>query len=409
MTSWILAFLIRNEGFEFRNSSSVPGFLIMRVLTAMYTMRKGGAYDRFVMMVEALLERGVEVHCLSLSPVPVKHPHFHSHRLFFPWANPDGTMAKGAVLFFFPWVSLLLGWRQRIDVFIAFGTLYAFLFALAKCTLRSSMVTFVRGDFITSFREIPVAPLSKWIIRQMSYVGLLASDRVAVVNEALGRAVRDILGTKEEGRVILLPNSVPSPSGEVLDRGAIRRRYGIPETAKVLITAGILNRGKNVEILLRALRVIDNDEILLIVAGDGPERATLEEMARKWELGNRVFFLGWLSQRDLWSLFSASDLYVHSSEGEGMPNAMLEALGSGLPCIGSKVPGVVDILGDGELLFEPSDAEALAGRIAHIFSARDCYLAVRNQCDERAKRFDFDWRDKVSQIVTQGFSLAGVI
>jgi len=374
----------------------------------MYTIRKGGAYDRFVMMVEALLERGVEVHCLSLSPMPIDHPRFHSHRVFFPGARPDGAMAKGALLLFFPWVSLLLGWRQRINVFIAFGILYAFLFALAKCTLRSPMVTFVRGDFITAFREIPILPLSKWIIRVMSYVGLLASDRVAVVNEALGRAVRDILGTKKEGRVILLPNNVLSLSGEVLDRGTIRRRYGIPEAAKVLITAGILNRGKNIEILLRALRILDSNELLLIVAGDGPSRATLEEMARKWELGNRVFFLGWLSQRELWSLFSASDLYVHPSEGEGMPNAMLEALGSGLPCIGSKVPGVVDILRDEELLFKPSDEQALAERIAHILSTSDSYVAVKNQCEERAKRFAFDWKDKVSQIVTQGFSLEGV-
>ena len=380
----------------------------MRVLTAMYTMRKGGAYDRFIMMVEALLERGVEVHCLSLSPMPIDHPCFHSHRVFFPGTRPDGAMAKGAVFLFFPWVSLLLGWRQKIDVFIAFGILYAFLFALAKCTLRSPMVTFVRGDFITSFREIPILPLSKRIIRVMSYVGLLASDRVAVVNEGLGRAVRDILGTKKEGRVILLPNNVLSLSGEVLDRGAIRRRYGIPETAKVLITAGILNRGKNVEILLKALRILDSNELLLIVAGDGPSKATLEEMARKWELGNRVFFLGWLSQRELWSLFSASDLYVHPSEGEGMPNAMLEALGSGLPCIGSKVPGVVDILRDEELLFKPSDEQALAERIAHILSTSDSYVDVKNQCEERAKRFAFDWKDKVSQIVTEGFSLEGV-
>ena len=207
----------------------------MRVLTAMYTLRKGGAYDRFVMMVEALLERGVEVHCLSLSPVPIEHPHFYLHRLLFPWEKPDGMVAKGAVVLFFPWVSLLLGWRQKIDVFIAFGILYAFLFALAKCTLRRPMVTFVRGNSITSFREIPVAPFSKWIIRLMSYVGLLASDRVVVVNEALERVVRDILGTKKEGRVILLPNSVLSSSDKVLDRGAIRRRYGISEAANCLL------------------------------------------------------------------------------------------------------------------------------------------------------------------------------
>ena len=46
----------------------------MKIMTAMYTMRRGGAYDRFLMMLEAFLERECAVHCLSLTPIQIEHP-----------------------------------------------------------------------------------------------------------------------------------------------------------------------------------------------------------------------------------------------------------------------------------------------------------------------------------------------
>ena len=53
----------------------------MKVMTAMYTIRRGGAYDRFIMMLEAFLERNCEMHCLSLTPIQIKHSLFHNHML----------------------------------------------------------------------------------------------------------------------------------------------------------------------------------------------------------------------------------------------------------------------------------------------------------------------------------------
>ena len=48
----------------------------MKIMTAMYTMRRGGAYDRFIMMLEAFLERNCEMHCLSLTPIQINHSSF---------------------------------------------------------------------------------------------------------------------------------------------------------------------------------------------------------------------------------------------------------------------------------------------------------------------------------------------
>ena len=56
----------------------------MKIMTAMYTLRRGGAYDRFIMMMEALLERKCHVHCLSLTPIMIDHPHYCNHLVSLP-------------------------------------------------------------------------------------------------------------------------------------------------------------------------------------------------------------------------------------------------------------------------------------------------------------------------------------
>ncbi len=150
----------------------------MKVLTAMYTMRKGGAYDRFKRMIHALLDRGVEVHCLSLSAAPFDHPNFHSHRIDPFHGGHERLPAKGLVLFLFPWMAFLVVWREKIDVLVAFGVSYAFLFTLAKSVFRIPMVTFVRGDLRTLFRSGRLGPVSGWIARSIGQVGLRSSDRI---------------------------------------------------------------------------------------------------------------------------------------------------------------------------------------------------------------------------------------
>ena len=102
----------------------------MKIMTAMYTLRRGGAYDRFLMMLEAFLERDCEIHCLSLSPIQIKHPLFHNHVMYFPFKKVDGLIARLLLLSIFPPWAIWIGWRNKIDLIIAFGSLYAFIQAL---------------------------------------------------------------------------------------------------------------------------------------------------------------------------------------------------------------------------------------------------------------------------------------
>src|SRR4030042_1052127 len=117
----------------------------MKVITAMYTLRKGGSYDRFNMMIDAFLEKEWEVHCLSLTPINNEHPLFHNHVMYFPFKAVDSFFSRLAVLSLFPLWSFWVGWRNKIDLIIAFGSLYAFIQSFAKIFLKKYMVTLIRG------------------------------------------------------------------------------------------------------------------------------------------------------------------------------------------------------------------------------------------------------------------------
>jgi len=113
-----------------------------------------------------------------------------------------------------------------------------------------------------------------------------------------------------------------------------------------------------------------------VIIGDGSTQAdlyyrrSLQGLAKKLEVDERVIFTGWLGKEELWKIYLASDLFVLPSLREGMPNAMLEALGVGLPCMGSNIAGIKDILQHEELMFVPQDEKALTNKIQQCFAEK---------------------------------------
>jgi len=80
---------------------------------------------------------------------------------------------------------------------------------------------------------------------------------------------------------------------------------------------------------------------------------------------------------------------------------LLEALGFDLPCLGSRIPGIIDILEYDELMFDPLDEHALADKIWKFFSDIGCLSKMKQLCQERKKAFLFDWKEMVFQMATK--------
>jgi glycosyltransferase involved in cell wall biosynthesis len=381
----------------------------MKIMTAMYTMRRGGAYDRFIMMLEAFLEKQCEVHCLSLTPIHIKNPCYHNHAVTLPFKPGDDILTRLVVLVFFPLWLFLTGWREKVDLLVAFGPVYAFMQAIPKFILGRPMITLVRLElsFGLKIQDSPRFPA--YLNRVMEYIGLFFSDRVVAVNTDIrDRIVRVIGKWKKIETEVLFNNIPPIPSVEAEDFCQARTQLGIPKEAKVLVTVGVLNRRKNVEALLRCLQEVPIQDLFLLIVGDASLNSDLWyknhliRITKALGLEKRVIFTGWLKKEELRKILSAADLFIMPSIREGMPNALLEALGFDLPCIGSNIPGINDILQYEELMFDPLDEKAITEKIQRTFSDNQFFDKIKELCQERKKVFVFDWKEKVFQMVTQG-------
>ncbi|MDD1777244.1 MAG: glycosyltransferase [Candidatus Helarchaeota archaeon] len=386
----------------------------MKVMTTMYTLRRGGAYDRFIMMLEAFLERNCETHCLSLTSIPIRNPLFNNHVVHFPFDLNNPIINKLFVLLMFPFYLVLIGRREKIDLFIAFNSFYAFLQAVPKRILRKPMVTLIRGDFTFGLKMQNSFKYFLWLNKVIEYFGLNASDKILAVNEAIRENITRVIGNRRNVDVeILFNNILVSRNFPPVESMTIRNRYSITKDAKILVTAGVLNRGKNIELLLRAVSKIQIENLLFFIIGEGSTKTDaryvehLKEMTKELGLEKKVIFTGWLQKEELWKMLRAADLFVLSSMNEGMPNVMLEAVGLDLPCFGSKVPGIASILQYDELMFDPLDVEALVDKVSRFFSDPQYSNYIIKLCLGRKKAFLFDWKEKAFQMVTEGMLCKG--
>ncbi|MDB5331875.1 MAG: glycosyltransferase [Phycisphaerales bacterium] len=133
-----------------------------------------------------------------------------------------------------------------------------------------------------------------------------------------------------------------------------------------LLFVGRLAAVKGLPVLLESLALLKKSrgDILLTVAGDGPDRAKLEQQARDLGVEANVKFLGYQSQTQVRQLLAETDVFVMASFAEGVPVVLMEAMAAGVPVVATRIAGVPELVEDGisGYLVPPGDAASLADR-----------------------------------------------
>ena len=144
-------------------------------------------------------------------------------------------------------------------------------------------------------------------------------------------------------KITVIPNGIDVADYENAQKSDLTQFGCLPYTRKVIVI-GRLHRQKGIDWLLQTLPnwlEFRNDCELLIV-GDGPERAVLEQTAAQQPWRNRIHFLG--HRRDIPELLAASELLLLPSRWEGMPNVVMQAMAAGLPVVATHVEGIDELL-----------------------------------------------------------------
>jgi glycosyltransferase involved in cell wall biosynthesis len=131
-----------------------------------------------------------------------------------------------------------------------------------------------------------------------------------------------------------------------------------------LILVGRTSPVKRIDILIEALKKLEDMDIRAVVVGDGPSCAGLRSLADDRGVGNRIDFVGW--QSDVHSWLRKSRIFVLTSESEGLSQAMVQAMLCGLPVVVTDVGDLKDLVADGSngFLVTPGRVDECAGKIS---------------------------------------------
>ncbi len=283
----------------------------------------------------------------------------------------------------------LLDVLKEIDarlLHIYFGHIAVHLLPLIRAWHKPSIVSFHGADVMVDMDK----PAYRSATRQM----LDAVKLVLVRSESLRRAVIR-LGCDEK-KIEIQRTGIP------LDEFRFRERNFPPRGGGGewrLMQAGRLIEKKGLPVTLRAFAsfLSQYPNSTLTIAGEGPLLGELQKLARELKIDNRVSFTGFISQEQLRELYYASHIFLHPSETgpdgnqEGIPNSMLEAMGSGLPVFATQHGGIPEAVENGVsgVLVPERDHEALAHALLNAAHDRDFLSRIaRGGADAVARKFD---------------------
>jgi glycosyltransferase involved in cell wall biosynthesis len=149
-----------------------------------------------------------------------------------------------------------------------------------------------------------------------------------------------------------------------------RQKLGISNDALVITFVGRLVYAKGVQDLISAFSKIKETvpEAKLLIVGDGPYRANLENLAQQTDCAGNILFLGQQNQNEVIDVLSGTDIFVNPSYSEGLPTSVMEAASIGLPIIAADVGGTSEIITADEtgILIKAGDVRQLTKELLRL-------------------------------------------
>jgi len=255
-----------------------------------------------------------------------------------------------------------------------------FAYAIGKIFKKPVIQLFVGNDvdFIEKHRK-----LFKNLLKNTTYIGV----RGMRSKRRLGNLV------KQENKFFVHHNVYSPP----------REYQKIPGKKKVfdIICIADFTRVKRIDVFLKVILKIKQKypEIRAVMIGGNGRKHFYEKMKNEMNLEKNVIFTG--TVKDVYSYLSKSQLFMMTSEAEGLPMAMIEAMNTGIPCVVPDVGDISDIVENGynALLVKPLDVKAFTSRIIQLLEDRNLYekisLNAFNTIKKKEKEFSLQYNKEI--------------
>jgi len=322
----------------------------LRIVHTEASLGWGGQEIRILSESQGLIGRG---HDVTLLCPPEARIHAEAPR----WKVPAVALSIGRKR---PvGVKVLYGWLKRnpCDVVCTHSSTDAWLVAFALLALGRP-VPMVRTRHISA----PVATNAptRWLYTR-------ATARIVTTGEALKKELVERNGFPAS-RIDSIPTGVDASRFCPGDRAAARAALKLPQDLTIVGIVATLRDWKGHEYLIEALAGLPGN-VLLVIVGDGPRRELLEKYVDSLKVRARTIFAG--DQADVVPWLQAFDAFsLPSFANEGVPQALIQAMLAGLPCVTTHAGSMAELAreGDTALVVPPKDSAALRAALQKLLA-----------------------------------------
>ena len=253
-------------------------------------------------------------------------------------------------------------------------------------------VIFLSDPQYFSFKErIYFAPM-RWLSR--------FSDLIITISQSeKKRMVQYKIASADKIHVVLHGNDPAFKSKLALkteDLQQVKDKFDLPD--QYILFVGRLNIRKNIQGLLKALSLIENQTLPLVIVGS-PEWKTFDinQEMKQLNLENRVIFTGGVSKDELIAIYALSQYFCFPSFAEGFGLPALEAMSAGIPTIVSDNSSLPEVCGDAALYIQPHQPKTIAKAIDTLENNPDLRSQLSQKGIDRVK--SFDWKNTATEIL----------
>ncbi|TKH07081.1 N-acetyl-alpha-D-glucosaminyl L-malate synthase BshA [Peribacillus simplex] len=253
--------------------------------------------------------------------------------------------------------------REKLDILhVHYAIPHAVCAILAKQMSGNEVkiVTTLHGTDITVLGHDPS-------LTNLIKFGIEQSDVVTGVSNSLVQQTHELIAPDKEIKTVY--NFIDERDYHKSSSDYLKDEYGISEDEKVIIHVSNFRSVKRVKDVIQAFYLTQKKmPAKLLLVGDGPEVTTVLKLANDLGIDDSVLFLG--KQDNLAELYSISDLIFLLSEKESFGLVLLEAMACGVPCIGTNIGGIPEVIVDGETgyICELGDVKMVAEKAIGLLS-----------------------------------------
>lgn len=320
-----------------------------------------------------LAEKGHEIHFIS-SSIPFRLNRIY-HNIFYHQVEVNQYS-----VFQFPPYDIALASkmaevanREKLDILhVHYAIPHAVCAILAKqmSKVDIKIVTTLHGTDITVLGYDPS-------LTEAIKFGIEKSDVVTAVSRSLIEQTYELI--QPDKQIETVYNFIDQRIYQKQDANHLKKEFGINEDEKVVIHVSNFRPVKRVQDVVKTFaRISETMPAKLLLVGDGPEMTPVCRLVKKLGLTDKVHFLG--KQENLEELYSISDLKLLLSEKESFGLVALEAMACGVPCIGTNVGGMPEVIQHGETgyICELGDIEDISSKAILLLSNQQLHQEFAN-------------------------------